>query len=530
MQKIIIKDSALPVITNIVKASEPNLVPENIKKDVDILGVIGTYGGGEPGLTEFAVGDVITSNTRAKFNTNLGTQEVENLIKQILGEEDEVYLVMCKDDDNKDSYYIKVGHEYEEGQEVDAYFIGINTTEMPVFASGILPEGFTAGWQDTLDENGEINIYQDGYSPVTGLNGTAGWNGVLVGRVEGEPAGGLIEFYEGQVINGFDFGDVQNGQTSDEIETFIANFCESAQTEPPILVDVTPDHQNALFCNTIDGILVIGVTDENDTVIYASQAVQEEGITQGWQKLTNGKYLFETSVVVSHVYDDEQDPTWNGVFIGAVESEGSGSGSEDEGSGSGSEDEGSGSGSHEPLTFQVGDTPYGLAVDTNAFSNQQLDSMISQLVSQYGDQGQLVLMNGDGGSDDPPAIVATDVNDEGYRWLQLIAAIESYYDNEYTQKQKMVMYSYEAIPAEHNGYDVEVPAGWSVIDVTRTTNYGSGSGSGSGSSSTTVTATATPITGKEEFVYNADGNSLTITDISNAFAAFNGTVFEKLDN
>ena len=81
MQKIIIKDSALPVITNIVKASEPNLVPENIKKDVDILGVIGTYGGGEPGLTEFAVGDVITSNTRAKFNTNLGTQEVENLIK-----------------------------------------------------------------------------------------------------------------------------------------------------------------------------------------------------------------------------------------------------------------------------------------------------------------------------------------------------------------------------------------------------------------------------------------------------------------
>lgn len=43
--KVILDESATEIVKDFIKGDEPNLIPENIKKDVDILGVIGTYGG-----------------------------------------------------------------------------------------------------------------------------------------------------------------------------------------------------------------------------------------------------------------------------------------------------------------------------------------------------------------------------------------------------------------------------------------------------------------------------------------------------
>lgn len=44
-QTAVLDESAQAVITDLVKADEPNLVAENIKSGVTILGVTGTYTG-----------------------------------------------------------------------------------------------------------------------------------------------------------------------------------------------------------------------------------------------------------------------------------------------------------------------------------------------------------------------------------------------------------------------------------------------------------------------------------------------------
>lgn len=152
------------------------------------------------------------------------------------------------------------------------------------------------------------------------------------GAEPGPTPASLIPFAKNQVIKGFDFGNVNNGDTNADLDAFLLGLEVSMEPQPLMFGSddvmllathiVVPDVQiNA-------GVIFGGDFDHDipgDIVFYYSTDTFEmEGmqIVKGYQNLTDGKFGYldpNTTSTVSDVREDES--LWNGIFVGAVEAE-----------------------------------------------------------------------------------------------------------------------------------------------------------------------------------------------------------------
>ena len=142
----------------------------------------------------------------------------------------------------------------------------------------------------------------------------------------------LVAFTKPQTIKGFDFGNVQNGDTNAALDTFLLGLEVDMNPEPLMTGTndvmllathiVVPDEDPSKAINA--GVLFGGDFDhdvEGDMVVYYStSAFSYEGITatQGYQNLTDGKYGYINPENTSDTYTIRDDESvWNGIFIGA---------------------------------------------------------------------------------------------------------------------------------------------------------------------------------------------------------------------
>ena len=132
-----------------------------------------------------------------------------------------------------------------------------------------------------------------------------------------------------QNITGIDFGNVTNGDTNADLDTFLANLDYQA-AEGPVLLWYSHcevgGSVESVACGYAfpdeSGGYGIGIGDANGItgMLYASQAGYVGGNSwpAGYQNLTDGKYALNNTYIV-----DSFDSTsgWNGSLIGVVEAQ-----------------------------------------------------------------------------------------------------------------------------------------------------------------------------------------------------------------
>lgn len=146
----------------------------------------------------------------------------------------------------------------------------------------------------------------------------AALNGVVLGAVEGKPTPTLTPFYARQTISGIDFGSVQNGDTNTAMDTFL-NFQGQGESDMLIVGTLDGGWLSRYHDDTYGLLFYQNETSQELIVFYATAAGSMEGtsFSEGYQNLTDGKYLFATSTTVSQV--NPNITGWNGSLIGAVE-------------------------------------------------------------------------------------------------------------------------------------------------------------------------------------------------------------------
>ena len=130
------------------------------------------------------------------------------------------------------------------------------------------------------------------------------------------PPTGLTPFEVGQTISGFDFGDVQNGDTNAEMDAWLAGLTYDDYNHNLITFgDGSILMATDLSAGGYDGYAIVLTTGG---VLYSTVAFYD--YTSGYNGLTDGKFSIGQSVTVDTI-DDTTPPTWNGIFIGAVEAQ-----------------------------------------------------------------------------------------------------------------------------------------------------------------------------------------------------------------
>ena len=193
--KIKLSDSAKRVFANTFspryEEGKP-LIPDNIKKDVDILGVIGTYDGGEPvpptpGLTLFNINQIVegivvdptamSDSDLSNFLDNATPQSQEGILLNSNGQ-----MNVIIDSENSVKFLIVMADE----------------NNIAVFAQApITLEGFdlSAGWnlldmstQQATPLSQVTNLYAESVCKIQYIDDTfATLNGVVLGAIEGQP-------------------------------------------------------------------------------------------------------------------------------------------------------------------------------------------------------------------------------------------------------------------------------------------------------------------------------------------------------
>jgi len=149
-----------------------------------------------------------------------------------------------------------------------------------------------------------------------------------VGEGEDAPVTSLTPFSVGQIIKGFDFGNVKNGDVSAELDNFLlTQLPDFGGSESTIGYFMIGDGDISLMGynmnNIQEGLGIIFTSDNNLTVLYATQDFDIEGTsgTKGFQNLTGGKYNLDYSSTIVEVSENIEDTSWNGTLIGAIEEE-----------------------------------------------------------------------------------------------------------------------------------------------------------------------------------------------------------------
>lgn len=233
-QKVIIKNSALSELTGIVVKSEPNLVAENIKKGVDILGVIGTYDGGDsptPGLTSFSleqtINGIVIDPTVDNIDVEGQTMSLADYVNSF--EADKMMPLMelsTSSSDDDDYLQVLVGQAkglltillINDFSQQNLKLVYFNATEQDISLNGLVIE---PGFSSCSVEGGQVSAltkisalttisYDNSETKTPNSEGStiaaefAPLNGAVLGAIEAEPKPiSLTAFEEGQYADGF---------------------------------------------------------------------------------------------------------------------------------------------------------------------------------------------------------------------------------------------------------------------------------------------------------------------------------------
>lgn len=178
------------------------------------------------------------------------------------------------------------------------------------------------GWNtELLDENGIYKPHNE--YEISELNLPDNWNGQVVGAVESqEYLQGMTSLKTNQIIGGFDFGNVQNGETSQAMEEFLKTLSykdgrfdivemENSNINNKVLLSAFEDNRK-------NHALIFGVYGGEYNVLYSDSNSSEFG-ERGWQNLIDGKAGLQSTneIIIKSIANLKT--SWNGVLIGAVE-------------------------------------------------------------------------------------------------------------------------------------------------------------------------------------------------------------------
>ena len=205
--KIKLKNSAKRVLANVFSAKVDDgnaLIPENIRKDVKIFDVVGTYGTAPvtpEALVPFRVGQRIkgvTIDPNAKTN-----EEIANWLNTLSYVPNESTVLMAGKRAG-DSNIVEVS----ENNGVKALIFFADAENFLVFSSADVPEmNVSKGWSKVVESVGtyipitEKTTFDSNYEIMTIADGFDFLNGSVLGAVEAarDP---LIPFRDGQRISG----------------------------------------------------------------------------------------------------------------------------------------------------------------------------------------------------------------------------------------------------------------------------------------------------------------------------------------
>lgn len=134
----------------------------------------------------------------------------------------------------------------------------------------------------------------------------------------------MTPFVADQTITGVDFGNAQNGDTSDVINSLLTGLAGQ----------YSGDGIYTLLGRSDGGGIIIFAVDLSkyngtgygivvgETIVYATEANPDGDIqtTVGFQNITDGKVMLPESTQVGEP-DAATASTWNGIIMGAVVSE-----------------------------------------------------------------------------------------------------------------------------------------------------------------------------------------------------------------
>lgn len=192
----------------------------------------------------------------------------------------------------------------------------------------------------------------------------------------------LKEFRKGYSIMGFDFGNVSNGETSPEMDSFLDGIDYGDGNGIALLEkNDSGEPREYLVAMKQDGILALMV---GEVLLYINQDVQGFA-SAGFNNLTNGKFV-DSPVEIANI---STETGWNGTLIGAVLTE-------------------------TPLTqFGVGQTITGIDFG-NVQNGEPSDAMDAFLASLTYDGGDCNILESISGGDDYYPLLANDLGDGKY--------------------------------------------------------------------------------------------------------------------
>lgn len=125
------------------------------------------------------------------------------------------------------------------------------------------------------------------------------------------PTPSLTPFSVGQSITGIDFGNVQNGETSADMDAFLAGLTYTEGSAVLLAKNDGGEEREFLVAFSQGGLYALSL---GETVLYATQAVPDFAVA-GFNNLTDGKW---TDVDVIEIASVNPAEGWNGILVGAV--------------------------------------------------------------------------------------------------------------------------------------------------------------------------------------------------------------------
>ena len=271
-QKVIIKNSALPKVTKVVVESEPNLVAENIRKGVTILGVEGTYEDGVSGdLTPFRVGQIIKGVT-----IDPNAKSVDEIANWLNGLPQDTEFVVSETESKYDSIvYIQ---DYAGVKTLSIFESG---SAALFFTEAVSAEGLTGGWYNFNDNTNKLTpmtekttINSNAYELTTVSPEFVFLNGIVIGAVEATnvpevPQETLVPFASGQTINAIKVN--TNAKTNDELNTFVAKALEGQGDRKTLVSDSVGTPLISIQGSTDLGYCIKAESDNSNNIFWVSK-------------------------------------------------------------------------------------------------------------------------------------------------------------------------------------------------------------------------------------------------------------------